>query len=254
MVDECMSGWSNLLQIITNGSLAQRSKVKWLVTSRNLPDIERYLRPDSVDVKVSLEVSADYASKAVAAFVKFKVQHMVAAQEYDPKARVEVQQILCVKAEGTFLWVSLVCKELESVPLYRAQKVLQELPLRLDPLYNRMIEQILVQDTQTVQFCTDILQSINLTYPVVAKVANCNYFCVYIAILFVFIFCNLKGSLQAFPPYLTQRRRSIERSKTRLVSVLYSWRYPIVYCSFVLPLAKLRPITQLHLSFVVCLC
>jgi hypothetical protein len=164
-LDECTSGLSDLLQIITDHTLGRRSKIKWLVTSRNVPDIERYLHPDSLDVKVSLELSASHVSKAVAAFVDFKVQRLAAAQNYDPETRTEVQQLLHAKAEGTFLWVSLVCKELESVPLYRTRSVLRELPPGLDPLYDRMMTQIVGQKTaQTVRFCTDILRSATLAY------------------------------------------------------------------------------------------
>jgi hypothetical protein len=164
-LDECTSGLPNLLHIITDDSLARRSRVKWLVTSRNLPDIERHLHPDSVGGKVSLELSHSHVSNAVTAFVDFKVQQLAAAHKYDPATQAEVQQQLCDKGEGTFLWVSLVCKELESVPLYRTRAVLKELPPGLDPLYDRMMEQIVAQkDAQTVQFCTDILRSVTLAY------------------------------------------------------------------------------------------
>ncbi|KAF1955560.1 NACHT-domain-containing protein, partial [Byssothecium circinans] len=164
-LDECASGLSDLLHIITDHNLVRRSRVKWLVTSRNLPDIKRFLYPDPLGVKVSLELSASHVSKAVAAFVDFKVQHLAAVQEYDGETRAEVQQLLGNKAEGTFLWVSLVCKELESVPLYRTRAVLRELPPGLDPLYDRMMEQIAAQkDAQTAQFCEDILQAVTLAY------------------------------------------------------------------------------------------
>ncbi|KAF2247479.1 hypothetical protein BU26DRAFT_597405 [Trematosphaeria pertusa] len=164
-LDECASGLSDLLHIITDHNLAWRSRVKWLVTSRNVPDIERFLQPDSLGVKVSLELSASHVSKAVASFVDFKVQRLAAAQSHDAETQAEVQLLLRKKAEGTFLWVSLVCKELESVPLYRTRTVLRELPPGLDPLYDRMIEQILAQnDTQTARFCEDILRSVTLAY------------------------------------------------------------------------------------------
>ena len=109
-LDECTSDLSPLLRIITDDSLARQSRVKWLVTSRNMPNIERYLQTDLSGVKISLEVSAIHVSKAVAAFVDYKVQRLAAGQKYDHKTRAEVQQQLYNKAEGTFLWVSLVCK------------------------------------------------------------------------------------------------------------------------------------------------
>ncbi|KAH8731665.1 hypothetical protein GQ44DRAFT_585451, partial [Phaeosphaeriaceae sp. PMI808] len=150
-LDECTSGLSTLLRIVTEDSLARRSRVKWL--------------PDSTGIKVSLEVHASYVSKAVAAFINFKVRHLATAKNFDARLEAEVQQVLCDRAEGTFLWVSLVCKELESLPLYRTREVLQAMPTGLDPLYDRMMAQILTQkDTTTVEYCKAVLRSVTAAF------------------------------------------------------------------------------------------
>jgi hypothetical protein len=164
-LDECSSGLSQLLHMITDSNLTRRLTVKWLVTSRNIPYIERFLSADSLRVKISLELNSRYISKAVTAFINFKVNQLAAMQNYDSNTRMEVQELLCEKAEGTFLWVSLVCKELESVPRYKTRSVLRELPPGLDPLYDRMMRQILAQkEPETVRFCQDVLRSVTLTY------------------------------------------------------------------------------------------
>ncbi|KAF3034267.1 hypothetical protein E8E11_001607 [Didymella keratinophila] len=163
-LDECTSGLSELLKVITDASLGRRSNIKWLVTSRNVPEIDRYLQPDSLGVKVSLEVKASHVSRAVAAFVEYKVQRLAAVQKYDASLQSEVQQQLHSKAEGTFLWVSLVCKELEGVPLYRTREVLQALPPGLDPLYERMMAQIEAQDASTVGYCKNVLRIITVAF------------------------------------------------------------------------------------------
>jgi hypothetical protein len=162
-LDECTSGLSELLQVITN-NLKQQSQAKWLVTSRKVLEIERHLQPDSLGVKVNLEVKANHVSRAVAAFVDYKVQQLAAVQRYDPTLHEQVQRQLSDKAEGTFLWVSLVCKELEGVPLYRTQEVLQALPPGLDPLYDRMMTQIEAQDPRTAGYCTSILRAVTLAF------------------------------------------------------------------------------------------
>lgn len=69
-LDECTYGLSELLHIITDASLAWRSRVKWLVTSRNILEIERRLQPDALGVKVSLEVRASHVSRAVRCLAK----------------------------------------------------------------------------------------------------------------------------------------------------------------------------------------
>jgi hypothetical protein len=161
-LDECTFGLSDLLNVITDDSIRRQSKVKWLLTSRDTPGIKRYLQPDSQGVKISLELQANNVSRAVAAFVDYKLQHLAEVQLYDADLRAEVKQQLCDRAEGTFLWVALVCKELESVPLYRTREVLRGLPPGLDPLYDRMMTQIEAQDPKTLRYCRNVLQSITL--------------------------------------------------------------------------------------------
>ncbi|KAF2994064.1 hypothetical protein E8E13_002329 [Curvularia kusanoi] len=163
-LDECTSGLPELLSIITDSSVGQEHKVKWLVTSRNVPEIELYLHPDLLGSKVSLEVEASYVSKAVATFVKYKLQQLAPIKKYDLELQEEVQRQLCNKAEGTFLWVSLACKELGKVPMWETQKVLQALLPGLDPLYERMLEQIEAQDVEIKRYCKAILQSITLAF------------------------------------------------------------------------------------------
>ena len=134
------------------------------MTNRNVPEIKRYLQPDSLGFKVNPEVKASHVSRAVAAFVKYKVQRWATVQQYAPGLQAEVQRQLRDKAEGTSLWVSLACEELEKMPLYRAQEVLQALPLRFDMLYDRMMAQIMAQDVRTVRYCRSILRAIILIF------------------------------------------------------------------------------------------
>jgi hypothetical protein len=107
-------------------------------------------------------VKASHVSRAVAAFVEYKVERLVTVQRYDASLQADVQQQLRSKAEGTFLWVSLVCKELEKVPFYRTRKVLEKLPPGLNPLYDRMMSQITAEDAETARYCKDILRTITL--------------------------------------------------------------------------------------------
>ncbi|RDW66409.1 hypothetical protein BP6252_10044 [Coleophoma cylindrospora] len=161
-LDECTSGHPEFLQIITDTASAQRSRVKWLVTSRNLPSIEQFLYPSD---KVSLELNASHISKAVTAFIDFKVERLAASKKYGSQTQKRVRQMLHDRAENTFLWVSLVCTELENVPSFRTESILHEFPPGLDPLYDRMLEQIQAQkDAQTRKYCMDVLRSTTLAY------------------------------------------------------------------------------------------
>jgi hypothetical protein len=103
-LDECTSGLPELLRIITDSSIGRRSRVKWLVTSRNIPEIEQHLQPDPLGVKVSLEVKASHVSRAVAAFVEYKVQWLAALQSYDAELQAEVQQQLREARSCGYRW------------------------------------------------------------------------------------------------------------------------------------------------------
>ena len=164
-LDECTTGLSTLLRIITDDSFARRSRIKWLLTSRNLPEIEHFLQPDAAGIKVSLEVSADQVSRAVAAFIDFKVQNLATVKRYGAELQAEVEKVLRTKAEGTFLWVSLVCKELQGVEYRRTRNVLWDLPPGLDPLYERMMGQILAQhNVKTAEFCEAVLRAVTVAF------------------------------------------------------------------------------------------
>jgi NACHT domain len=164
-LDECDSGSNELLKVITNREPGLSSRVKWLVTSRNRLDIEESLRPDGSRLKISLELNSFHISHAVDAFIDFKVQELAEQKRYDDTLQKEVRSYLHENAEGTFLWVALVCKKLRDVRLWKTKSVLREFPPGLEPLYERMMEQIQYgDDPEEVGFCTQILSSVTLTY------------------------------------------------------------------------------------------
>ncbi|KAH0562229.1 hypothetical protein GP486_003077 [Trichoglossum hirsutum] len=165
-IDECDSGLPQLLKLIAPHDSRTSSKVKWLVASRNRLDIEEELRPDTLRLKISLELNASQVSRAVSAFIDFKVSELAGRKKYDSKLRDEVRNYLCEKAEGTFLWVALVCKKLQRVLRNpKVPAILREFPSGLEPLYERMVEQVQQgEDPEDVEFCLRILSTVTLTY------------------------------------------------------------------------------------------
>jgi hypothetical protein len=162
--DECSVGLHELLDIITDNSFTTKSKVKWLVASRNLPDIEERLRPDGARIKVSLELNSTHIARAVTAFINSKVRELAKRKQYDTKLEEEVMRELFQKSEATFLWVALACKRLEQEPAWETRSVLNDLPAGLEQLYDRMIYQILHQPHSRVEFCKEILRLAIIAY------------------------------------------------------------------------------------------
>ena len=83
---------------------------------------------------------------------------------YEPEFWDQVRVQLRQKANETFLWVALVCKELEDVESWDVGQVLDELPSDLTLLYARMIEQIRHLKGKGKEFCMQVLSISTLAY------------------------------------------------------------------------------------------
>ena len=68
------------------------------------------------------------------------------------------------KANGTFLWVSLVVKELKEVMSWEVLQVLDEVPTELKDVYRRMMEQIKRLQHQRPDFCRHVLSIVIAAY------------------------------------------------------------------------------------------
>ena len=83
---------------------------------------------------------------------------------YDTKLQNQVRDQLHQKANETFLWVALVCKELEDVKRWDVLQMLQKFPSDLTLLYARMIKQIGQLKGQSTKFCMQVLSISTLAY------------------------------------------------------------------------------------------
>jgi len=140
-LDECIEGLNQLLQLVIQTSSGY-SGVKWIVSSRNWPSIEKYLDIAPHKVRLSLELNEQSVSAAVTTYVRFKIEELAKRNKYSNDTRDAVERYLSTNAHGTFLWVALVCQELANISEWAVEEVLTEFPPGLDALYRRMMEQI----------------------------------------------------------------------------------------------------------------
>ncbi|RDW57492.1 hypothetical protein BP6252_13752 [Coleophoma cylindrospora] len=141
-LDECDRGREDLLNFICENAADENSKAKWLVSSRNHLDIEMSLRGNQHST-LSLELNATHVEKAIHAFITHKIDKLATKKRYQEDLRNLVWKHLMNNADSTFLWVALVCKELERIGNYMTALELKSFPPGLLPLYNRMFQQIL---------------------------------------------------------------------------------------------------------------
>jgi hypothetical protein len=164
-LDECQDdGMADLLKLIVRTGLDQPSKIKWLLTSRPLDSAERELLAGPDQVLVSLELNSKPITDAVKSYIAFKVDELNRRCNYGPTLRQKIQAELIEKAEDTYLWVSLVCKRLESVHRDDALTTIQDLPPGLHPFYNRMFNQLNKGEPALVRGCMRLLKAMMLAY------------------------------------------------------------------------------------------
>ncbi|MCJ1448057.1 MAG: hypothetical protein MMC23_008570 [Stictis urceolatum] len=160
-LDECVSDLSKLLDfVIQQSSLS--SRVKWIVSSRNWPDIEERLELAGHKVRLSLELNADTVSMAVRSFIEKKVLQLAQQKRYNEQTRAAVSNYLTSNAQDTFLWVAIVCQNLQHMSKLNVLKKLKLFPPGLDSLYEQMMERI--DNSHDSELCKQILASITLVY------------------------------------------------------------------------------------------
>ncbi|KAH9210932.1 hypothetical protein DL95DRAFT_306965 [Leptodontidium sp. 2 PMI_412] len=160
-LDECVTNRPKLLEFIAmQSSTSQR--VKWIVSSRNWPDIETQLERAGHKVRLSLELNAKSVAAAVDTFIQRKVDQLAKEKRYKAEMRHAVLQHLTSNANDTFLWVALVCQDLRATPKWNVLKKLPLFPPGLDSLYKRMMHQI--GESDGAEVCRQVLASVAILY------------------------------------------------------------------------------------------
>jgi hypothetical protein len=160
-LDECAIDRPRLLRFIAQQSTVT-SRIKWIVSSRNGPDIEELLDEIEEKVEICLELNAESVSTAVGIYIQYKILQLAKLKNYDDHIRKAVLQHLVSNANDTFLWVALVCQNLHSTPRWRTLETLNEFPIGLGSLYQRMIEQVC--SSKEADLCKQILALTAIVY------------------------------------------------------------------------------------------
>lgn len=80
-LDECTTDLKLLLDLVQN--LLANSNVKWIVSSRNWPSIEKGLNRAKQKTSLHLELNEKSVSAAVIIYIRFKVDWLATRNEYD---------------------------------------------------------------------------------------------------------------------------------------------------------------------------
>jgi hypothetical protein len=145
-------------------TLSSSARVKWLFSSRNELYIEQKLRSADKQATLSLELkeNAEQVSRAVDMYIDDKLSRLDSLQ--DEGLRDRVRLILRQKANSTFLWVALVIQELERPENWDPLQVVEDVPMDLHQLYDRMMNQIQQLMKRHSEVCQLILSIATVAY------------------------------------------------------------------------------------------
>jgi hypothetical protein len=152
-LDECSTNLDQLLDLLAQKTSAH-PRVKWIVSSRNWPDIEKGLR-DVTPIELRLELNENTLAAAIDSFIQYKVNDLAKKNEYKLKTREDVHYHLRTNANGTFLWVALVCQRLAKVASRNVRGKLKDFPPGLNELYMRMLSHI--SESDDADLCKSLL-------------------------------------------------------------------------------------------------
>ncbi|KAL4733207.1 hypothetical protein BDV11DRAFT_175905 [Aspergillus similis] len=162
-LDECKADLEGLIRLIVR-TMSMTSRVKWIVSSRNMGHIKQLLDVDHEANKLSLELNAAHISRAIKTYINYKVLQL-RILKHDHELREQVRKQLSHRSDGTFLWVALVIEELQKC-LFKDEilDTLQDIPSDLSGLYNQMLEQINQLKHRHRDICTRVLSMVVLAY------------------------------------------------------------------------------------------
>ncbi|RMJ16016.1 hypothetical protein CDV36_004297 [Fusarium kuroshium] len=158
-LDECITDLKFLLDFISSTTSTQ---VRWIVSSRNINEIERRLNKPQMNLALSLELNAESVSQAVNSYIQHRIHKLRVDQEFGSNYLKLIEDHLSQNAHGTFLWVALVCRQLESSEEWEVRKVLQDSPRDLKELYGRMMKTI--SDSLSKDLYMEILDIVSTVY------------------------------------------------------------------------------------------
>ncbi|EPE08721.1 hypothetical protein F503_04308 [Ophiostoma piceae UAMH 11346] len=155
-LDECRTGNSELLQLIAT----THNNIRWIVSSRNELGIEEGMADVGNIVPLKLELNQRTVSAAVGTYIRRKVDKLAKTKSYTDKVKRDVHKYLSENAQGTFLWVALVCEVLSTRPGWRYTETdMQKFPPGLSALYETMMAN-LVGRKDDVSMSLDILKTV----------------------------------------------------------------------------------------------
>ncbi|UKZ71861.1 uncharacterized protein TrAtP1_012806 [Trichoderma atroviride] len=135
------------------------SRIKWLVSSRNEREIEHALKAIDSRLILELKSNAAHVSSAVDTYID-RCARDIEALKGDDNLREKTINILKTKANGTFLWVTLVAQQLRDAGRPHIERILEEMPEDLESLYDEIMERSKKGWKNDTEACLSLLATV----------------------------------------------------------------------------------------------
>lgn len=168
-LDECDAqtkpGLMELLQLVKS-TTSSSPNVKWLVSGRPEPLIESKLKSERGEEGLISTINLDSQDleQPISAYIDYKVQNLKEKDGYSVGLLGQIADNLRRSAGKTFLWVWLICEELEKAEFYSALDVLKAFPTRLAGTYDYLLARIEQQNWKDPQYCKMVLRATAIAY------------------------------------------------------------------------------------------
>ncbi|XRM43127.1 hypothetical protein ABZX51_006329 [Aspergillus tubingensis] len=153
-LDECEEESRELLaSFIDEVSSAQKFlEIKWLVSSRPLPEIPASVQDVTLPTHSLLKLDGHDMSHSIHRYIDMKMVQL--RDKARKKNRVEeIADKLKTQASNTYIWVSLVCRELLHTHEFMWTEVVNKIPKKLEGLYGYLLDRLANLDSEIMSTC-----------------------------------------------------------------------------------------------------
>ncbi|KFY30111.1 hypothetical protein V494_08258 [Pseudogymnoascus sp. VKM F-4513 (FW-928)] len=125
----------------TKSSSFSACHLNLIVVSRDFPDFIPHILSSFPRIRLDPDAETE-VNDDIQRFIQIKVDDLSRYKEYPQPLRIHVEEVFRTRAQGTFLWIGIVAKELMKYKTTEVEEALNLFPSGLEGLYARMLLQI----------------------------------------------------------------------------------------------------------------
>lgn len=132
-LDEC-TNYTALFPLLSK--MDKLLPIRLLITSRPLPSVERLFTQEKLEI-IAESISEEDTLQDIRLFLQARADFLPVE---DDQARLDLTENIVQKSNGSFLWASLISKELEMTHSeQQVADVLSQVPTEMDDVYTRIL-------------------------------------------------------------------------------------------------------------------